>query len=125
MDPIAIELGITDYLHEIELWRQRLKRWELRLPWPEGAGAALCVEKLMQFGDDAALVCRAIRQLQGFDEGLDERHLMPQEIDELETELGLAIWQIMREEARLRAIVPQDAPPVPYGLPRARLRVRR
>jgi hypothetical protein len=124
MSTFGIELGVTDYLHEIELWRQRLKAWEVTLPWPEGAAAALCVEALLELSDEATFFCRLVRQRMGYEECIPDTIGACHGLEELETVIGLSIWKIMRQEERLLEAVPPDAAPPPCGLPRARLRIR-
>lgn len=120
MDNGIAQLGITDYLHEVELWQQRLKQWELALPWPDGAAATLCVENLLHVADDLVSLCVLLReQSRETDYVAQGNHLFPRE--EVETQLGLAIWRIMREEERLSEVLPPGGPPIPEGLPRARL----
>lgn len=121
MTDFGAELGITDSLHELELWRHRLKRWELTLPWPEGAGALLRAESLLELGEATIYLCRLIRQRLGFDEGLAAAARKWGTLKKMERALGVHIWKMEREERRLVNALPAEAPTPPRGLPRARL----
>ncbi len=115
------ELGVTDYLHELELWREALDVWLKGLPEAARKHFTPQVARLLTIADRAALRARLLRKQMGLDDPLPPE--LSQYLDGLEVELTALIWRMAVAESSIVTQVALASLPMPPRVPRGRIRV--
>lgn len=115
------ELGVTDYLHELELWKEAMDSWHRSLPEAARRHFGPQVAKLLAVADRAALRARLLRKQMGLDDPLPPE-LRPL-LEGLDVELAALMWRMIVAESSILTQAALASLPPPPRVPRGRIRL--